>query len=156
DLLACPCQIPASHAKTAESITNIQAFSGQAPSLEVPGHMVVVNTYNTHPVLGNLGLLNCHRVVYPFSFGGPGELDDWKMADWCDQCHRKQGLVIWTKTTHESAGFRYGEPLADLILGKVDAFEIDAFEDSPFDVLSDWYDLLNCGFSVPLVGASGK
>jgi hypothetical protein len=43
-----------------------------------------------------------------------------------------------------------------LILGKVDAFEIDAFEDSPFDVLSDWYDLLNCGFSVPLVGASGK
>ena len=156
DLLACSCQIPSSHGQMASSITNIHAFSGQAPSLEVPGHKVVVNTHNTHPVLGNLGLLNCHRAVYPLSFGGSGELDYWTMADWCDQCHRKRGLVIWTKTNHESAGFRYGEPLADLILGKVDAFEIDAFEDSPFDVLSDWYDLLNCGFAVPLVGASGK
>src|SRR5262249_35495231 len=46
--------------------------------------------------------------------------------------------------------------LADLILGKVDAFEIDFFEDSPFDVLPDWYRLLNCGLGVPLIGASGK
>jgi hypothetical protein len=38
----------------------------------------------------------------------------------------------------------------------VDGFEIDCFEDSPFDVLAYWYALLNCGFAVPLLGASGK
>src|SRR5262249_59262512 len=66
------------------------------------------------------------------------------------------GLVVWTRAWHENEDFPLGEPLADLILGKVDAFEIDFFEDSPFDVLSDWYVLLNCGFRVPLVGGSGK
>ncbi len=50
----------------------------------------------------------------------------------------------------------WGEPLADLILGKVDAFEIAFFEDSPFDVLPLWYTLLNAGLHVPAVGAGGK
>jgi hypothetical protein len=100
--------------------------------------------------------LNCHRVVYPLSFGGPEGREDWSLVDWCDQCHRKGGLVVWTKVWHEAPDFAYGEPLADLILGKVDALEIDYFENSPFDVLADWYKLLNCGFRVPLVGGSGK
>jgi hypothetical protein len=77
--------------------------------------------------------------VYPLSFGGPAGAEDWALADWCDQCHRKGGLVVWTRTWHEARDFAFGEPLADLILGKVDAFGIDSFEDSPFDVLPDWY-----------------
>ncbi|HEX5269488.1 MAG TPA: hypothetical protein VFW33_03325, partial [Gemmataceae bacterium] len=138
------------------AIPNILDFSGQKPALERPGHLVVVNTHNIHPVLGSLGLLNAHRVVYPVSFGGPDGADDWTLFDWCGQCHRKAGLVVWTRAWHEAKDFPLGEPLADLVLGHVDAFEIDFYEDSPFDVLSDWYDLLNCGFRVPLVGASGK
>src|SRR5205807_8707930 len=57
---------------------------------------------------------------------------------------------------HETKEFVMGEPLADLILGKIDAFEIGFFEVSPFDVLADWYTLLQAGLRVPLVGGSGK
>jgi hypothetical protein len=137
-------------------IPNILEFSGQRPALECPGHLVAVNTHNIHPMLGSLGLLNTHRVVYPLAFGGPRGADDWTMRDWCGQCHRKGGLVVWTRAWHEARDFPLGEPLADLVLGQIDAFEIDFYEDSPFDVLSDWYGLLNCGFRVPLAGGSGK
>jgi hypothetical protein len=156
NLLATETRIADRSQKEFPAIPNIAAFSGQQPALERPGHRVVVNTLNTHPELGSLGLLNCHRVVYPLTFGGPGGWDNWTLADWCDQCHRKGGLVVWARAWHECATFPYGEPLADLILGKVDAFEIDFFEDSPFDVLPDWYALLKGGCRVPLVGASGK
>lgn len=140
----------------APSIANLLAFSGQQPALAGPDCLVAVNTLNVHPALGSLGLLHCHRIVFPLSFGGTDREDDWTLADWCDQCHRKQGLVVWARTWHEAEDFAYGEPLADLILGKVDAFEVEYFEESPFDVLHDWYDLLNAGIHVPLVGSSGK
>jgi hypothetical protein len=156
NLLALEEETEASYGGKARSISNLLAFSGQRPCLEMPGHMVVVNTLNHHPVLGSLALLNCHRPVYPLRFGGAQGQDNWTTADWCDQCHRKRGLVVWARTHPEAADFAYGEPLADLILGKVDAYEMDFFEDSPFDGLADWYKLLNCGFRVPLVGASGK
>jgi hypothetical protein len=136
-------------------IPNILAFSGQHPALERQGCIVVVNTHNWHPVLGSLGLLNCHRVVYPLSFGGRNGRADRRLADWCDQCHRKGGLVVWTETRGDAGRFAYGEPLADLILGKVDAFEITG-EWSISDSVERWYSLLNAGLRVPLVGGSGK
>lgn len=138
------------------AISNILAFSGQRPALQMPGHMVVVNTRNSHPVLGSLALLNCHRPVYPLTFGGPDGLEDWSLADWCDQCHRKRGLVIGVDVWREDTGFTPGEILADLILGKVDALEISASRRGVFDAFRDWYGLLNCGFCVPLVAGSGK
>jgi hypothetical protein len=136
--------------------SNILAFSGQRSALEMPGHIVVVNTRNSHPVLGSLGLLNCHRPVYPLTFGGSDGAEDWSLADWCDQCHRKGGLVIGTNVWQEDAGFTPGEILADLILGKVDALEIATSKQTVFDVLDDWYGLLNCGFRIPLVAGTGK
>lgn len=153
------------------TLSNILAFSGQRPALELPGHLVVVNTLNSHPVLGTLALLNCHRVVYPLTFGGPDGWDNWTLADWCDQCHRKKGLVVWARAAPENVAFRCGEPLADLILGKVDAFELDhaslaiGRQTSPprqkpltthHSPLLDWYAVLNCGIKIPLVGSSGK
>ena len=72
--------------KQCPAIPNILAFSGQQPALEMPGHVVVVNTLNAHPVLGRLALLNCHRAVYPLSFGGPNGWDDWTLDAWSDQC----------------------------------------------------------------------
>jgi hypothetical protein len=145
-----------SFGKKYKTLPNILDFSGQEPALMRPGHLVVFNTHNTHPVLGSLGLLNCHRGVFPLSFGGTDSVDDWTLRDWCGQCHRKGGLVVWTRPWHEWRDLTLGEPLADAILGDIDAFEIDYFEDSPYDVLSDWYDLLNCGCRLSLVGASGK
>jgi hypothetical protein len=139
------------------SIPNILDYSGQGPAAEAPGHLVAVNTHNVHHVLGSLGLLHTHRVVYPLTFGGERRRDDWTLRDWCGQCHRKGGLVVWTQRIQEARGRRLGETLADLILGEVDAYEIAWFyEKVPFDALADWYRLLNCGFRVPLTGASGK
>jgi hypothetical protein len=144
------------------AFSNLTAFSGQKPALTLGGHMVVVNTFNTHPVLGRLALLNCHRVVYPLQFGkwyssfeDPSEVTwDWTLADWCDQCHRKQGLVVWVVKPWQDADpdiDTLGEAVADLILGKIDALE-------PRDpaLPKEWYQLLNCGFRVPLVVGSGK
>jgi hypothetical protein len=149
------------------AVPNLLAFSGQRPALEVPGHMVVVNTHNYHGrkgevkddfgPLGELSLLNCHRVVYPLRFGGLRHgVDDWTLADWCDQCHRKGGLVVWGNVDWNAdlADSSCGEALADLVLGKVDALEIYPY--SGHWTFESWYKLLNCGFRVPLVGASGK
>jgi hypothetical protein len=132
-------------------IPNITAFSGQ--SAAVPG--VFVNTFNVHPALGRLGLLNCHRAVYPLTFGHADETDDWSLADWCDQCHRKTGLVVWCDAYRPEAGLPGGEALVNAILGRVDAIELDAHErTAPF--LTLWYRLLNAGVRLPLVGGSGK
>jgi hypothetical protein len=135
------------------ALPNVLAFSGQQPAVQMPGHMVVVNTLNTSPV-GQLALLNCHRVVYPLTC----RRLNWTMADWCDQCHRKGGLVAWPE--HEFWPYdpdddRVSEGLADLILGKVDAIEVDLL---PWHLAEepDWYTLLNSGLRVPLIGASRK
>jgi hypothetical protein len=141
------------------AVPNILAFSGQQPALEAPGHLVVVNTLNAHAVLGRLALLNCHRAVYPLSFGGPAGWDDWTLADWCDQCHRKGGLVIGHDFFGHDPGYHHGELLADIILGKVDALELNSdFEstESKGEPLGEWHQLLGCGFRVPLVCGSDK
>jgi hypothetical protein len=134
-------------------ISNILAFSGQRPVLEMPGHLVVVNTFNYHQQLGQLALLNCHRPVYPLTFGGPESWDSWTLADWCDQCHRKGGLVV--ATPPELGKHLAHEVLADLILGKVDALQVsDWYWDQELGTM--WAQLLACGFHIPLVGGSRK
>jgi hypothetical protein len=128
-------------------IPNLVAFSGQQPALQDAECLVVVNTLNQHAALGNVGLLNSHRIVFPLCTGSPGP-DDWTIADWCDQCHRKGGLVVWNRKP--GAALLDGEPPADLILGKVDALELHA------DEVPSWYTLLDAGFCVPLCGTGGK
>jgi hypothetical protein len=154
NLLATECEMPGPEGKSYTTIPSLLAFSGQDPALEMAGHLVAVNTHNCHPVLGSLALLNCHRVIYPLRFGGPRGLDDWLLTDWCDQCHRKGGLVIWTQT--DKGPLVGGEALADVILGKVDAIELAAAAGGWVERLGIWYALLGCGFRIPLVGASGK
>jgi hypothetical protein len=137
------------------SLPNILAFSGTVPALASPGHLVVVNTLNTHPTLGTVTLLNSHRAVYPLRSGAPGE-DDWSVADWCDQCHRKRGLVVWPDLPRLRPDAPQGEALAALLLGKIDAFEVSSFPDVEPQVLAEWYRLLDCGYRIPLAGGSGK
>jgi hypothetical protein len=136
-------------------IRGLLAFSGSKPCLESPGHLVAVNTLNTHPVLGTVALLDSHRPVYPLRFGDDLP-DDWSIADWCDQCHRKRGCVVWPDLPRLTAEHPQGEALAALLLGKIDAFEICRFDDSASSALADWYRLLDCGLRVPLAGGSGK
>src|SRR5262249_22676015 len=130
---------------------NLLAFSGFAPAPPSEECQVVVNTLNTHPVLGSVSLLNCHRVVYPLRSGGPDGLDDWSVIDWCEQCHRKKGLVVWPALPRATPGALQGEALAAVLLGQVDAFEVSGPDD-----LDRWYRLLTCGVRPSLVGGSGK
>ncbi len=99
--------------------------------------------------------MNCHCAVFPLTFGHVDETDDWSLADWCDQCHRKKGLVVWCDAYRPNAGLPGGEALLNAILGKIDALEFDAHErHSP--LLPHWYRLLNAGIRLPIVGGSGK
>jgi hypothetical protein len=138
------------------ALPNLLAFSGTRPALEWPGHLVAVNTLNTHPLLGTVALLNCHRVVYPLRFGAPDGLDDWSVLDWCEQCHRKAGLVVWPDLPRLTQESPQGEALAAVLLGQIDAFEVSRFDDPEPAVLGDWYRLLACGLRLPLAGGSGK
>jgi hypothetical protein len=143
---------PGGHA----SFSNLLDFSGMAPAVATDACSVVVNTLNSHHVLGTVALLNSHRPVFPLCSGGPGGVDDWSVADWCDQCHRKKGLVVWPDLPRLTPDRPQGEALASLVLGKVDAWEVAGFFDIEPAVLADWYRLLDCGLHVTLVGASGK
>jgi hypothetical protein len=140
-----------SHNNQPAAFVNLLAFSGTQGALD-GSPCVVVNTCNTHPILGTVALLNCHRVVYPLRFGAPDGLDDWSVSDWCDQCHRKKGLVVWPDLPRLTVEHPQGEALAALLLGKIDAFEVCRLTDS----LANWYQLLSCGQRLPLMGASGK
>jgi hypothetical protein len=150
NLLACAQPLPSLDGTAYPTISNITAFSGQTPALEADGRMVVVNTLNGHPVLGRVGLLNCHRAVFPLTFGGD-EPDDWSVTDWCRQCHRKNGLAVWVDAFRTETG---GEALVAAVLGQIDAIEYDA-NPRP-QLLRWWYRLLNAGVRLPLVGGSGK
>ncbi len=175
-LLACEYDLPPQDGHLYRTIPNITAFSGQQPALvisEEPAaqaredadpvlaprapeelHQVIINTFNTHPALGRLALLNCHRPVYPLSFGGDAS-DDWSLCDWAHQCHRKKGTVVWCDAYRPEAGLPGGEALVAAVLGKVDGIEIDARErKQPF--LPLWHRLLDAGVRLPLFGGSGK
>lgn len=141
------------------ALAGILDFSGQQPALARPGRLVVVNTLNNGARLGVLGLLNCHRAVYPLAMktaaDGQSLVYSWTLADWCDQCHRKGGLVVWSRLSGTEPDLPYGEALADVILGKVDALEVHELDWCKSRHIP-WYWLLNCGYRLPLVGASQK
>jgi hypothetical protein len=153
NLLACVQPMPSLDGTIYPSIPNITAFSGQRPTLQTESALVAVNTLNVHPVLGSVGLLHSHRAVYPLTFGGTDDTDDWSVCDWCDQCHRKNGLVVWVRAFDAEHG--RGEALVALLLGKIDAIEFDA-QPRRYPLLPWWYRLLDAGYTVPLAGGSGK
>ncbi|MBI1829895.1 MAG: hypothetical protein HYR84_00425 [Planctomycetes bacterium] len=138
------------------SIANILSFSGQSFARQSGGCGVAVNTWNRHSSLSSLGLLHCHRPVYPLTFGEPDGIDNWTLRDWCGQCHRKKGLVVWTDPSLPVYPFPYGEPLADLILGDIDAYELVHEGGLPSRDLAEYYGLCDAELVVPLVAASAK
>jgi hypothetical protein len=155
NLLATQQTIPSQDGKLYPSTSHMSAFSGSKPILENGSTCVAVNTLNTHPVLGRLGLLNCHRAVFPLTFGDLDSSDDWSICDWCDQCHRKTGLTVWCDAFLSERVLLGGEALIACILGKIDALEISTSERSQ-PILPVWYHLLNTGCKLPLVGSSAK
>lgn len=156
-----------SNLKYTSPLRNIEAFSGDTPCLKSPESMVVVNTFNVNVLLGSLALLNCHRIVFPLSSGVTG-FKEYTLNDWCGQCHRKNGLVIWSEPflwlgdfEHARAWAEPGftvvgpEGLALLLTGRIDALEVTESVRTVCQ-FHNWYALLNAGFRVPLVGSSAK
>jgi hypothetical protein len=154
NLLATPIGLLALDGHSYSTTPQLLAFSGQVPALEANGRSVVVNTLNTHPVLGRVALLHSHRPVFPLTFGGD-EPDDWSICDWCDQCHRKAGLTVWVDAFEPAAGLIGAEGLVAAILGKIDAIELTN-QPRKAPLLPWVYRLWDAGFRIPLVGASGK
>lgn len=154
NLLATPQPYPGLDGTAYPTVPHLTAFSGQTPALERHGVAVVVNTLNRHPVLGQLALLHAHRPIFPLTFGGE-ESDDWGLCDWCDQCHRKGGLVVWADAFEPHAGVVGGEALVAAILGRVDAIEV-APGPRKLPLLPWLYRLWSAGVRLPLAGASGK
>lgn len=133
------------------TVRHLAAFSGQTAALESHGRFVAVNSSNRHALLGQVGLLYSHRPVFPLTFGGQDDTDDWSIADWCDQCRRKGGLTVWVDAFREP--LVGGEALVAAILGKIDAIEITEY----VPLQMEWvYRLWNAGFRIPLIGGSGK
>ena len=131
------------------SIPNILSFSGQQFARIADNCGVAVGTFN-----GNLGLLHTHRVVYPLKI--EPESNDWTLADWCGQCHRKKGLVAWRPFLNpRTADLFFTEDLACAILGMIDCCSLNenirhTQSNRPY------YRFANAGVVLPLVGESGK
>lgn len=153
NLLAEPTRTLGQDGNAYDSVPNLLAFSGQSTCLNKYGAKVIVNTHHRHPMLGSLGLLHCHRVVHPLSFGGADATDDWSLRDWAGQCHRKGGLVVWTEPFAPNKPHA-GEALALAVLGDIDAFELTP--DNLAHSLRAWYQLLDSGIRLPLVGSSSR
>lgn len=126
---------------------NLLDFSGQQPALSRDQCNVVVNTLNDGAAAGQLYLLNCHRIVYPLRLGAPG-FEKYGLTDWCQQCHRKGGLVLrpWEQSLAPD----------DEVWNQIDGI---AWTPQAGDVnacLQRWYELLNAGKRIALTGGSGK
>jgi len=149
NLLAAPFPVLALDSHTYTTVPNLLAFSGPGAAIEREGSSVAVNTFNTHPVLGKVALLNSHRPVLPLTFGG-AETDDWGVCDWCDQCHRKKGLTVWVDAFEPAGGLQGGEALVAALLGKIDAIEVTG--DARKTPLLPWVYRLWCGVRRSQIG----
>ena len=118
---------------------------------------VYIGSEQRQPLLGHMSLLNPGRPIHPFGHGGAptspfgGSLSI-TMADWADRCRAQGGVVI---SPHFP--FPYGEIIADVILGKIDAIEIFGLTPHPEGPrIRCYYRLLNCGYHVPIAGGTDK
>jgi len=132
--------------------------------------MVWLGSENRQHILGHIGLLggtHQNSPVFPMSVDGPAEASFgeplWNsMAEWADECRRREGLVVAPHFPHPT-----GEIAADVVLGKIDAVELwptnnrstsepnygEFFNGLRFQ---DWYRYLNCGYRLPAVGGTDK
>jgi len=147
--------------KWGELITNVEHFIGKPSPLSTADGVVYVGEETRHDFLGHTILLNIKELVYPLTWGGPGEGVeggfDWPpMAHQADQAHEQGGFVSWA----HFPGPR-GEVAVDVALGKLDAVDLltwgDAFRtNGQAPPARTWYRFLNVGFDVPATAGTDK
>lgn len=137
--------------------TNVADFAGSPLVDEDTETSIWLGSENRQPFLGHISLLNTGRPIFPFSTGGAstshlGDAVTALMADWADRCREQGGFVV---ASHFP--FPYGEIVADIVAGKIDAVEVFGFGSSSLSPrIRDWYRFLNAGYRVPAVGGTDK
>ncbi|MFQ3651479.1 MAG: hypothetical protein SNJ75_14215 [Gemmataceae bacterium] len=126
---------------------SLVAFSGQEAAVVRGTTWVAVNTLNVDPRGGTLSLLHAHRPVFPQST----DEQPWSLHDWCDQCHRKRGLVVWPDTPRLTAQAPAQAALQAAVRGQIDALEVCT--ESAVEL---YHELLQAGIRLALVGSSGR
>ena len=118
-------------------------------------------TENRHHLMGHVGLLGTRGTpVFPLSGGFPYGFDEafpgdplWmSMAEWADVCRAREGLAVAVHFPNPLA-----ELAADIVLGKMDAVEINLHRVRFSDYnVQEWYRYLNCGYRLPIAGGTDK
>lgn len=141
--------------------TNVGDITGESGVVK-DDTIVWVGTENRNHILGHVSMLGTHGdPVFPMCCGGPGEAyvgdpDERAMAEWADECRRKQGVVV----RPHFPGPNLENPV-DIVLGKFDGLEIRSYSvpgSGPLDeyTLREYYRYLNCGYRVACVGGTDK
>jgi len=141
--------------------TNVGDITGEV-GVEKDDTMVWVGTENRNHMLGHISMLGTRgEPVFPMCCGGPGEAyigdpDERALAQWADECRRKEGVVI----RPHFPGPNLENPV-DIVLGKFDGIELRYFTapaTGPLDAynLREYYRYLNCGYRVACVGGTDK
>jgi len=141
--------------------TNVGDITGQV-GVEKDETTVWVGTENRNHILGHVSMLGTHgQPVYPMCSGGPteaylGDPDERTLAEWADECRRKEGVVI----RPHFPGPNMENPV-DIVLGKFDGLEIRTCGvpgSGPLDAYNfrEYYRYLNCGCRVACVGGTDK
>ncbi len=164
NLLLTERNIPSFDGHQYQHIDHLEAYSGNTPLLEKNGHVVSVNTFHQHAVLGHLALLHTHRPIFPlrsgFELSSSNESTStfgthWSLVDWCDQAHRKNGFTVWCNANRFQNNQRLSEGVVAAILQKIDFIEFDSFDyKEPF--LPFWYAILNSGCCLGIIGSSAR
>lgn len=135
--------------------TNVGDISGGLSGVSRDETLIWVGTENRQHLLGHMSLLGIQGdPVFPMTTSGPSEgyIGDptWTtLAEWSDEARRKGGVVVIPHFPNP-----YCEVTADIVLGKIDAVELNMSDWAT--QLYEWYRYLNCGYRVAAVGGTDK
>ena len=117
------------------------------------GYITYVGQENRQHMLGHMVLWGLKEPVMPWCSDGPDEAElggalDATLSDWADRTHAQGGTVVAAHFPKPN-----GEPAVLVATGRADAVEMLAHAD---DSLLEYYQYLNSGYRLPLVGGTDK
>ncbi len=152
--------------KWGQLITNVENFTGSSSLYSTDEHIIYVNEESRHNFIGHTILHPLKELVYPLTWGGPGEgvpggFDYPPMAHQADKAHEQGALVTWAHFNIYGAN---AEAVIDIALGKIDSIDLMTWGDAFRDVLggaipgpvNSWYALLNTGAILPVTAGTDK
>ena len=133
--------------------TNTEDFTGE-PSVSKDGQSIVyVGQENRQHLMGHMLLWGLKKPVMPWCSDGLGEAEvggtlEATLSDWADATHEQGGTAI---AAHY--GGLTGEAVALITTGRVRGVEFISHSTTNH---RDYYQALNCGYRLPLVGGTDK